>query len=81
MDFMRHMECSFGQERAERCVDTFRQVRNELGYADYLGTLQRNRIEYPHDLNLLTVSNYFVDYPFVTRFYPKSLDIVEHVKK
>jgi FMN phosphatase YigB (HAD superfamily) len=80
-DFMRHLERTFGQERAERCFDIFRQFRDELGYADYLGTLQRYRIAYPHDPHLLTVSNFFVDYPFVNRLYPKSLDVVEHVKK
>jgi hypothetical protein len=80
-DFMRHLERTFGQERAGRCFDIFRWLRDELGYADYLGNLQRYRIEYPHDTNLLTVSNYFVDYPFANHLYPKSLDVVEHVKK
>ncbi len=80
-DFMGHLERTFGPERAERCFAIFRQLRDELGYADYLGTLQRYRIEYPRDPHLLTVSNYFVDYPFANRLYPNSIDAVEHVKK
>ncbi|HSR11741.1 MAG TPA: HAD family hydrolase, partial [Thermodesulfobacteriota bacterium] len=80
-DFMRHLEGTFGAERAERCFAIFRQLRDDLGYADYLGTLQRYRIEYPRDPHLLTVSNYFVDYPFANRLYPNSLDAVEHAKK
>jgi FMN phosphatase YigB (HAD superfamily) len=80
-DFMRHLEREFGSERAERCFAIFRELRDELGYADYLGTLQRYRIVYPHDPHLLTVSNYFVDYPFANRLFPRSLDAVEHVRK
>ena len=33
-DFMRHLERTFGQEQAERCLDIFRELRDELGYAD-----------------------------------------------
>ena len=80
-DFMRHLERQFGPERTERWFAIFRELRDELGYADYLGTLQRYRIEYPRDPHLLTVSNYFVDYPFANRLFPKSLDVVEYVKK
>ena len=58
-DFMRHLERTFGREQAERCLDIFRELRDELGYADSLGTLQRYRIAYPHDPHLLTVSNFF----------------------
>jgi len=74
-DFMHHLERTFGQERAERCLDIFRQLRDELGYADTLGTLQHYRIAYLHDPHLLTVSNFFVDYPFANRLDPKSLDV------
>src|SRR5207302_10154067 len=54
---------------------------SELGYADYLGALQRYRIEYPRDPGLLTVSHFLVNYPFATRLYPDSLDAIEHVKQ
>jgi hypothetical protein len=52
-----------------------------LGYADYLGALQRYRLEYPRDPSLLTVSHFLINYPFATRLYPDSLDAVEHVKQ
>ena len=56
-------------------------MRTELGYADYLGALQRYRIEYPRDPRLLIVSNFLVNYPFANRLYPNSLDALEHVKQ
>ena len=55
-------------------------MRNELGYADYLGALQRYRGEHPLDLRLLTVSHFLIDYPFANRLFPNSLDVVERVK-
>lgn len=80
-DLKRHLEKQVGPERQQRYWDFFEQLRSELGYADYLGALQRYRIEYPRDPGLLTVSHFLVNYPFATRLYPDSLDAVEHVKQ
>jgi FMN phosphatase YigB (HAD superfamily) len=80
-DLKRHLEQQVGPERQQRYWDIFEQLRTELGYADYLGALQRYRIEYPHDPSLLTVSHFFINYPFATRLYPDSLDAVEYVKQ
>jgi FMN phosphatase YigB (HAD superfamily) len=56
-------------------------LRTRLGYADYLGALQRFRSEYPHDLGLLDVSRFLINYPFANRLFPNSLDVIEHVKQ
>ena len=80
-DLMRHLEHAVGHERAQRYWAIFEQLRAELGYADYLGALQRYRIEYPRDPRLLIVSNFLVNYPFANRLYPNSLDAIEHVKQ
>src|SRR5436305_8750827 len=80
-DLRRHLEQQVGHERQQRYWDLFEQLRTELGYADYLGALQRYRLEYPRDPSLLTVSHFMVNYPFATRLYPDSLDAVEHVKQ
>ena len=80
-DLKRHLEHAVGPERAQRYWAIFEQLRAELGYADYLGALQRYRIEYPRDPRLLIVSNFLVNYPFANRLYPNSLDAIEHVKQ
>ncbi len=80
-DLKQHLQEQVGPERQQRYWDIFEQLRTELGYADYLGALQRYRIEYPRDPGLLTVSRFLIDYPFATRLYPDSLDVVEHVKQ
>ncbi|HEX8522499.1 MAG TPA: HAD family hydrolase [Tepidisphaeraceae bacterium] len=77
----RYIETHFGTAARERYFAIFEELRRELGYADYLGSLQRYRVENPHDVKLLELSSFLVDYPFATRLYPQSLDVVEHVKQ
>ena len=80
-DLQRHLTKEVGPDR-QRCYwKLFEQLRSELGYADYLGALQRYRLEYPRDPGLLTVSHFLINYPFATRLYPDSLDAVDHVKQ
>ncbi|HEV2961231.1 MAG TPA: HAD family hydrolase [Candidatus Angelobacter sp.] len=80
-DLKRHLEKEVGHARQQRYWEFFEQMRAELGYADYLGALQRYRIEYPRDPGLLTVSHFMVNYPFATRLFPDSLDVIEYVKQ
>lgn len=80
-DLKRHLTQQVGPDRQQRYWDFFEQLRSELGYADYLGALQRYRVEYPRDPGLLTVSRFLINYPFAIRLYPESLDVVEYVKQ
>lgn len=80
-DLMRHLEREVGHERQQRYWTIFEQLRTELGYADYLGALQRYRIEYPRDPHLVTVSHFLLNYPFANRLYPNALAVVEHFKQ
>ena len=80
-DLMRHLVAEVGRQRQQRYWELFEDLRKELGYADYLGALQRYRLENPRDPNLLTVSMYLIDYPFANRLYPNSLDVIDHLKR
>lgn len=80
-DLMRHLEREVGEERQKRYWAIFEQLRTELGYADYLGALQRYRLDYPRDPHLLVVSSFLVNYPFANRLYPNSLDVVDRFKQ
>lgn len=79
-DLMRHLEREVGHERQQRYWAIFEGLRGELGYADYLGALQRYRVEHPRDPHLLTVSHFLVNYPFANRLFPNSLDVIEHLR-
>lgn len=70
----------FGGEVCNRYWEIFEELRVEQGYADYLQTLQRYRLEELHDARLLRMSSYLVDYPFANRLYPGSLDAIEHAQ-
>jgi FMN phosphatase YigB (HAD superfamily) len=78
-DLKRHLQAHVGADRAQLYWQRFEEIRTALGYADYLGALQRYRIDYPHDPHLLTVSYFLMRYPFANRLFPNSLDAVDHV--
>lgn len=80
-DLRRHLEQEVGPDRQERYWALFEELRRELGYADYLGALQRYRIEYPRDPHLLTVSHFLINYPFADRLYPRGLDVIAQAKR
>ena len=78
-DLGAHLESEFGRASCERYWVIFEELRAELGYADYLGALQRYRLAHPRDPHLLALSSYLVDYPFANRLFPGSLDAIERV--
>jgi FMN phosphatase YigB (HAD superfamily) len=78
-DLRLHIEREFGPETRDRYFAIFEELRAELGYADYLGALQRYRLEDICDPRLLQMSSFLVEYPFANRLYPASLDVLEHV--
>jgi|SRR6267143_1737263 len=78
-DLKRFLTQEVGAERQERYWAIFEELRAQLGYADYLGALQRYRIENPRDLNLLAVSSFLIDYPFADRLYPGALDVIRRL--
>jgi FMN phosphatase YigB (HAD superfamily) len=79
-DLKRHLEREFGADCRDRYWAILEQLFTELGYRDYLGALQRYRVEQPHDIHLLSMSSYLVDYPFANRLYPQALDVLEHFR-
>lgn len=78
-DLRRHLVQAFGVERQKRYWTIFEQLRVELGYADYLGALQRYRIEHPRDSRLLETSLFLLHYPFADRVYPHALDAIRRL--
>jgi len=80
-DLHTFLEKEVGIARCNHYWQIFEELRNELGYADYLGALQRYRVENPYDSHLLAVSTYLVNYHFANRLFPNSLDVLEHCKK
>lgn len=77
-DLSVHLERKFGRASRDRYWSLFEELRGELGYADYLGALQRYRLENLDDPQLLQVSSFLVDYPFAERLYQGALAALAH---
>ncbi len=80
-DLGEHLESEFGRPARDRYWAIFETLRSELGYADYLGALQRYRLEAPDDLQLLRMSGFLIDYPFASRLYPGALKAIAHCRR
>jgi FMN phosphatase YigB (HAD superfamily) len=77
-DLRAHMTRHFGLAACQLYWKIFEELREELGYADYLGALQRYRLHYMHEPRVLEVSSFLIDYPFADRLYPGALDALAH---
>ena len=80
-DLRNHLEREFGPASSNRYWAIFEELRAELGYADYLGALQRYRLGDMLDPRLLLMSSFLVDYPFMDRLYPGALDAIAHLRR
>ncbi|MDP9000568.1 MAG: HAD family hydrolase [Myxococcota bacterium] len=77
-DLRRYLSREVGPGPADEYFAIFEKLRTDLGYADYLGALQRYRVIHSRDPHLLAMSSFLVNYPFANRLFPGSLDAVEH---
>jgi FMN phosphatase YigB (HAD superfamily) len=80
-DLSAHLEREFGRDQRDRYWSIFEALRAQLGYADYLGALQRYRLENLDEPQLLLMSSFLVDYPFANRLYPDALEVLAHCRR
>lgn len=79
-DLRAHLAREFGSAASDRYWEIFEALRAELGYADYLGALQRYRLEDQSDTRMLSMSSFLIDYPFANVLYPGALDAIRHLR-
>ena len=80
-DLRTYLDNQFGSEARDRYWQILEQLRTELGYVDYLGALQRYRLEVPSDTRLLEISTFLINYPFDQRLYANALQVLAHCRK
>jgi len=80
-DLRSFLDREVGQRRAEQYFELFEELRAELGYADYLGALQRYRSQRPYDSHVLSMSPYLIDYPFAERLFPGALETLARLRE
>jgi len=79
-DLANHLEGEFGVPSRERYFAIEGALFTTLGYRDYLGALQRYRVEHPYERHLISMASYLMDYPFANRLFPGALDVLERFR-
>ena len=79
-DLKDHLERIFGLASRERYWTILEDLFAELGYRDYIGALQRYRVEHPRDVELLSMSSFLLDYPFAGRLFPAALEVLKRLR-
>jgi FMN phosphatase YigB (HAD superfamily) len=80
-DLRKHLAENYGIAARDRYWTILEELRTELGYVDYLGALERFRLEEMHRPDVLRMSSWLVDYPFAEHLYPGALDAIKHVQR
>jgi FMN phosphatase YigB (HAD superfamily) len=80
-DLREHLEKEFGAEARDRYWSIYTELFAQLGYADYLGALQRYRIDAMNDPKLLLMAGWLMNYRFADRLYPGALDVIKHLRQ
>jgi FMN phosphatase YigB (HAD superfamily) len=78
-DISQHLEEQYGAAGRERFWAIFEALRGEFGFADYLGAVQRYRLEALHDPRVLGLASFLLEYPVASRLYPRALETLAHV--
>jgi|SRR5271166_4410284 len=74
------LEQEFGTEARRRYWEIFAELRERLGFADYLASLQAFRSGLEEDPHLLHMADYLLEYPFSGLIFPQALAAIEHVR-
>ena len=78
-DFKNYLDEAIGQSYRELYWAIFENLRQELGYADYLGAIQRYRFLTFNEDNLLDLASYVLDYPFKNHVYPDAIKVLHYL--
>jgi FMN phosphatase YigB (HAD superfamily) len=78
-DLGARLKRDFGADEQARYWALFARLREELGLADYLGSLQAFRTGLDDDPELLGMSEFLLEYPFAELLFPRALEAVSHL--
>jgi FMN phosphatase YigB (HAD superfamily) len=79
-DLKDHLEQTYGRAARDRYWTILEDLMTELGYRDYIGALQRFRVEHPREIELLAMSSFLMDYQFADRLYPDALRVLQRLR-
>src|SRR5215469_505645 len=79
-DLRNHLDRYFGASSCKRYWDILEDLFAEVGFRDYIGALQRYRMEHPRHVELLSMSSFLLDYPFDQRLFPNALEVLDRLR-
>ena len=79
-DLKDHLAETYGLAARDRYWKILEDLMTELGYRDYIGALQRFRVEHPYDIELFPMSFFLMDFPFKKRLYPNALEVLKRLR-
>jgi FMN phosphatase YigB (HAD superfamily) len=79
-DLKDHLGQTYGPAARDRYWRILEDLMVELGYRDYIGALQKFRVENPREIELLSMSSFLMDYPFANRLYPHALEVLQRLR-
>jgi FMN phosphatase YigB (HAD superfamily) len=79
-DLKDHLERAYGIAARDRYWAILEDLMEKLGYRDYIGALQRFRVEHPREIELLAMSSFLMDYPFADRLYPNAVRVLQRLR-
>ena len=74
------LQLHFGAAMRERYFSIFAELRERLGIADYLASLQAFRAGLDDDPRLLQMSNFLLEYPFAQLVYGPTFAAIAHLR-
>src|SRR5579883_305615 len=80
-DMRRYLRRCLGSGRERRYITILKRLQRRLGYADYLGALQRYRLEDPADPDILRVSCFLMEYPFRKLVKPGAFQVLRQCSR
>lgn len=79
-DLKDHLGQTYGVAARDRYWRILEDLMVELGYRDYIGALQKFRVEHPLEIELLSMSSFLMDYPFADRLYADALAVLKRLR-
>jgi FMN phosphatase YigB (HAD superfamily) len=79
-DLGNQLEESFGAFERARYWSIIAKQRDQVGYVDYLGSLQEFRVGLEDHAELLHMSEFMLQYPFAERLFPNALEAIAHLR-
>lgn len=80
-DLKDHINIEYGSDARDRYWAILEELRDEHGYVDYLGAIQRWRLDAMDDPRVPLLSNFLIHYPFQRRAFPRVMETLEHLDR